>query len=168
MNEAAKKKRRPDLFWAKVNKTRTCWEWLGHITPQGEPQFREGEKIITASRYALRLCGREPPTGIALVRKCRNRSCVRPCHLVFGKKAKDLVSSWHREAATGRGSAQARLLSYLSHRRISATRSEMMDAIDISTSHIGQLIGNLLSHGMIDRPERAHYRITKSGRAVIR
>lgn len=64
-------------FWAKVNKTDTCWLWTGSIDASGYGRFRCDGRWIGAHRY---LRG-DAPAGMQWDHLCRVRHCVRPDHL---------------------------------------------------------------------------------------
>lgn len=67
---------RDKLFWAKVNKTSTCWLWTAAIDTQGYGVFwNEGH--IRAHQF---LVGKAPK-GFNWDHLCRVRACVRPSHL---------------------------------------------------------------------------------------
>lgn len=76
-------------FWAKVEKTQTCWLWKGKPTPDGYGMFHIGKfqskTNLLAHRAAfLILHGRLPiPNGL---HKCNTRLCVRvgPGHVYEG------------------------------------------------------------------------------------
>lgn len=42
-------------FWAKVDRTGTCWEWLGATTKHGHGQFGVGNSVVYAHRFAYEL-----------------------------------------------------------------------------------------------------------------
>jgi len=68
-------------FWAKVNKTETCWLWTG-ATRMGYGRLRIGRHIVQAHRYAYELLVGPIPEGLTLDHLCRVRSCVNaPGHL---------------------------------------------------------------------------------------
>jgi hypothetical protein len=67
-----------ELFWAKVNKTDTCWLWTGKIDPEGYGRH----KVSYAHRYAFELhSGEIIPTGRQIDHICHVRACVNPGHL---------------------------------------------------------------------------------------
>jgi HNH endonuclease len=73
--------RTADYFWARVEKTETCWLWTGHVDKDGYGRVDGG---MRASRYAyLLLVGPIPKTTPRLVidHICRNPRCVNPKHL---------------------------------------------------------------------------------------
>lgn len=71
-------------FWAKVNKTGTCWLWMGSKNQSGYGRLRRGGhvgKIILAHRYAYSALIGPIPDGLVLDHICRVRHCVNPAHL---------------------------------------------------------------------------------------
>lgn len=70
-----------DLFWAKVNKTSTCWLWTGSISKKGYGNFGAGGKSRLAHRVAYQLIVGHIPVGLTLDHLCRVRNCVNPEHL---------------------------------------------------------------------------------------
>lgn len=71
-----------ERFWAKVQPTGFCWEWIASLKPNGYGQFspRPG-RVAYAHRYAYELLVGPIPTGADLDHLCRNRRCVNPDHL---------------------------------------------------------------------------------------
>lgn len=68
-------------FWAKVDKTSTCWLWTGQISGDGYGQFAVGRRMAYAHRWAFEAkCG-PVANGLQLDHLCRVRNCVRPAHL---------------------------------------------------------------------------------------
>lgn len=67
-----------DRFWAKVQKTETCWLWTGALR-DGYGRFAlDGQvKWVQAHRYVLG----EVPNDLEVDHLCRVRACVRPNHL---------------------------------------------------------------------------------------
>lgn len=76
-------------FERKVEKTDTCWNWLGVITAdKGYGRFKlnrsrgpDSPRITSAHRYAYELWKGPVPLGLTLDHLCRNRACVNPDHL---------------------------------------------------------------------------------------
>ncbi len=76
-----------ERFWAKVEKTDTCWLWKGATTPGGYGVIGKGratEGTIRAPRLAYELAYGKIPDGMIVWHKCDNPSCVRPEHLLPG------------------------------------------------------------------------------------
>lgn len=72
---------RSDLFWAKVEKTSTCWVWMAHRNEDGYGRFRNGPRCAMAHIFAWVEANGPVPNGFELDHLCRNRACVRPEHL---------------------------------------------------------------------------------------
>ena len=69
-----------ERFWAKVNKTETCWLWMATTNPKGYGRFRDG-KAVSAHRWAYEQVAGPIPEGLQLDHLCRVRNCVNPAHL---------------------------------------------------------------------------------------
>jgi hypothetical protein len=72
---------RDTLFWAKVNKTPTCWLWTGSIIRNGYGNFYVGDATRLAHRFAYELLVGKIPEGLTIDHLCRVRNCVNPDHL---------------------------------------------------------------------------------------
>lgn len=70
-----------ERFWAKVNKTSTCWLWTGCIQGNGYPRFRAGGRTVYAHRYSYVLHKGPIPAPLQLDHLCRTPACVNPDHL---------------------------------------------------------------------------------------
>jgi transposase len=74
-------------FWAKVEKTETCWLWMGAKSANGYGTVRFNGKLQKAHRVAWQLRhGPIPSTEhvwerLELFHTCGVRSCVRPDHM---------------------------------------------------------------------------------------
>ena len=77
----ARRKKTADGFWLRVQKTPTCWVWLGckDKLGYGSLSFRGIRK--SAHRFAYELLRGAVPPGRELDHLCRNPSCVNPNHL---------------------------------------------------------------------------------------
>lgn len=78
----------PTRFEAKVEKSSTCWLWLGSIDSNGYGRIRPGGRETQpeyAHRVAFELYSGSIPEGLTIdhvaARGCRSRSCVNPAHL---------------------------------------------------------------------------------------
>lgn len=68
-------------FWANVEKTDTCWNWLGPITNgYGRFNLYTGKQVY-AHRQAYIWEHERVPEGLVIDHLCRNTRCVRPDHL---------------------------------------------------------------------------------------
>jgi hypothetical protein len=70
-----------DRFWAKVDKTETCWNWTGSTTNGGYGMFKMGASPKVAHRISYTYANGEIPDGMTIDHMCHNRSCVNPDHL---------------------------------------------------------------------------------------
>ena len=66
-----------DSFWAKVNKTDSCWLWTGSINNKGYGRLSG----VYAHRAAYELLVGPIPEGKELDHLCRVTHCVNPEHL---------------------------------------------------------------------------------------
>jgi len=68
-----------ERFWAKVEKTDTCWLWTAALNYAGYPVF--GNPQWRAHRLAYTWLVGPIPEGLTLDHLCRVRHCVNPAHL---------------------------------------------------------------------------------------
>lgn len=67
-------------FWAKVNRTDSCWLWTGSLSNgYGNCRFRGRTRGAHQVAYELRVG--PVPDGLQLDHLCRVRACVNPAHL---------------------------------------------------------------------------------------
>lgn len=71
-----------ERFWAKVNKTETCWLWTGcSASKWGHGKFMDRGKNWKAHRWAYEALVGPIPEGLTLDHLCRVPACVNPSHL---------------------------------------------------------------------------------------
>lgn len=70
-----------DRFWAKVNKTETCWLWTGSKTPDGYGGFWVGGRLRRAHRFSYESFVGTLDVNLQIDHLCKVPSCVRPSHL---------------------------------------------------------------------------------------
>jgi hypothetical protein len=74
-----------ERFWAKVNKTDTCWLWTASVWDNGYGRFVKVHGTDTpAHRFSWALHNGAIPDGLWVLHKCDVRRCVRPDHLFLG------------------------------------------------------------------------------------
>lgn len=69
-----------ERFWARINKTDSCWLWLGPIDHDGYG-IHNADGHIRAHRYAYEALIGAIPDGLVIDHLCRVRSCVNPEHM---------------------------------------------------------------------------------------
>lgn len=91
-----------ERFWAKVEKTATCWEWQGGTNGTGYGRFNAGtgrteSRVMLAHRYAKELeIGRELASDEWVLHHCDNPPCVRPDHLYVGTQDDNMADMLRR------------------------------------------------------------------------
>lgn len=81
-------------FWSNVQKTDSCWPWIGSIEGRGYGQFKIGGRQVMAHRFAYELLVGPIPERHDIDHTCHNtdancpggwscqhRRCVNPAHL---------------------------------------------------------------------------------------
>lgn len=70
-----------ERFWAKVNKTDTCWLWTDAPNNSGYGTLKVAGESVMAHRYSLALAGQELNEELTIDHLCRVTLCVNPEHL---------------------------------------------------------------------------------------
>lgn len=68
-------------FWEKVERGEGCWLWTASTRSSGYGSFWDGERRVSAHRWAFESVRGPIPEGLVLDHLCRVRLCVRPDHL---------------------------------------------------------------------------------------
>lgn len=71
-------------FWAKVQISDGCWEWIAWRYPQGYGSFGLAGKTIRAHRLAYVLTYGDIEGDLEVLHKCNNPPCCCPDHLYLG------------------------------------------------------------------------------------
>jgi hypothetical protein len=112
----AKSQRTPEeRFWSKVQKTETCWLWMGARHPHGGYGQFVGPPIkeLRAHRYSWVLAYGPIPDGLLVCHRCDNPPCVRPDHLFLGThldNALDMMAKGRKPPIWNSGTFQTRCL----------------------------------------------------------
>lgn len=81
-----------ERFWAKVNKTETCWLWTA--SRKGSyGGFKIEGKTVYAHRFAYERIVGAIPANRELDHLCRVRNCVKPEHLELVTHAENMIRS---------------------------------------------------------------------------
>lgn len=72
---------RMKTFWAKVDKTDTCWLWTGSKTTRGYGRVSWDRRTTGAHRVSYQALVGPIPEGLELDHLCRVKHCVNPDHL---------------------------------------------------------------------------------------
>ena len=93
-----------ERFWRRVEKTKTCWLWVGGKSSNGYGLIQmggKGSKHVPTHRYSYLLHKGEIPHGMVVMHSCDVRSCVNPDHLSVGTQ-KDNVADMDRKGRCDR------------------------------------------------------------------
>lgn len=91
----------PEKFWKKVQRTETCWLWLGDKDRRGYGRVRRREfsaRTVQAHRYAWFLTHGDWP-DLLVCHRCDIPNCVNPEHLFLGTHQDNMDDMWRK----GRG-----------------------------------------------------------------
>ena len=84
-----------EKFWSKVNKTDSCWVWIGAIGKSGYGNFVVKEMTFSAHVFSWLLAYNEVPTKMVLHKLgCNNKKCVNPNHLYLGSRSQNAIDYW--------------------------------------------------------------------------
>ncbi len=105
------------LFWSKVEKTGTCWNWTGSKNSGGYGTItviRDGIEYQQSNRASWLFQRGHIPDGLYALHECDNPSCVRigPGHIYLGtakQNAIDAVTRGRKLAMRGEKNGSARL-----------------------------------------------------------
>lgn len=105
-----------DRFFAKVNKTDSCWLWTGASSPYGHGLFKLSGTKVLASRASWILQHGSIPPGLHVLHRCSQTACVRTDHLYLGTPRENALDGNRRP------NGKARLADYLKPKLDFATR----------------------------------------------
>ena len=98
-------KQTAESFWARVKKSRECWEWQGACNSTGYGNVSWHGRIYTAHRVAAWLSGLVTSPSAPLkareknhvLHKCDNRKCCNPKHFFLGNFTDNMKDAYRKE-----------------------------------------------------------------------
>lgn len=83
--------RAPKPFWEQVDKSSTCWLWLGTKDKNGYGLYYRQYHNHRAHREAYELTHGPIPEGMLVLHRCNNPPCVNPLHLEVGTNRDNML-----------------------------------------------------------------------------
>lgn len=109
----------PAHFWSFVDRSRACWNWIGHRNSNGYGHISIDNRMVLSHRHAWSLERGEIPAGMFVLHHCDNPACVRPAHLYLGTKRDNALDRERR----GRGYNQRKHIDFLNGKRFPQRRT---------------------------------------------
>jgi len=81
-------------FWANVQKTRSCWEWIRYKNTKGYGMITIHGKPVMAHRLSWEMRNGPIPEGLCACHHCDNPSCVNPGHIFIGTAQDNIRDSY--------------------------------------------------------------------------
>lgn len=88
-------------FIKRINKTESCWEWIGTVTSHGYGHFKSKGKLYRAHRVSYTLFKGLIPHNKIVCHSCDNRKCVNPNHLWLGTNHDNSMDMVNKGRAVG-------------------------------------------------------------------
>jgi hypothetical protein len=101
-------------FWAKVDKTETCWLWTASTFTAGYGAFSWAGRTSGAHRFAYETFVGPIPEGSEIDHRCHTPSCVNPQHLQVVTRHQN---QQNRRGATGISGSGVRGVSWIARER---------------------------------------------------
>lgn len=95
-----------ERFWAKVEKSGSCWIWTGHRNDEGYGKFSINGRPRRAHRISYEWEHGEIADAMEIDHVCHNRACIRPSHLravTSGQNGQNLQGAYRTSGSGVRG-----------------------------------------------------------------
>jgi hypothetical protein len=93
-----------DRFWAKVNKTDSCWLWIAAKNNKGYGRFKFETKFYSSHIISYKLHNTDYDPTKFVCHRCDTPSCCNPNHLFLGTQSENMLDC----SAKGRDNSQAK------------------------------------------------------------
>lgn len=113
---------REPAFWKRIDKTETCWNWIGQQDGGGYGIVGWKGKHQRTHRVAWLLMRGEIPHGMLVLHHCDNPRCCNPEHLYLGTQADNMRDMVERKRRKGIGCGEKNGRSKLTQEQASEIR----------------------------------------------
>ena len=135
-------------FWEKVDRSGDCWLWTASRNQSGKGYGEIGiskYKKILAHRLSWEIHNKSKvPSGMLVLHKCGNRTCVAPHHLYIGNQSQNMIDM------VNHGNCHNAVLSDNDVREIRRSKEKstvLADRYGVGRAHIRKVItGRVKSH----------------------
>lgn len=135
-----------NVFWSRVNKTRTCWLWTGATNEKGYGTFRGGKNKVLVHRFAWKIYkGRWPKRGLKVLHTCDVTNCMREEHLFEGTDAdntRDMLSKGREASGERSGNSVLTWKEVRDIRKSTASQSVLSEVYGVNQSTISHIVNN--------------------------
>jgi len=115
-------------FWKHVNKTDSCWLWIGGTDKDGYGSFRLNEHV-RAHRFSWEINIGPIPEKLCVLHQCDVKTCINPDHLFLGTRKDNTADAVKKNRlARGERCGQAKL----TERQVVAIRLSLLPQIEIA------------------------------------
>ena len=125
-------------FLSYVEKTDTCWLWIGGKNKAGYSAFNIDKHMHSGHRVAYELWIGEIPDDLVVRHKCRNRHCVNPEHLEIGTH-KENTQDQFRDGTLYKAKLTAEQVQDIRN-RVGQTSKELADEFGVHQTTIASII----------------------------
>ena len=127
-------------FWAKVEKSDGCWNYMGALNPCGYGWITRHGKQMSASRWSWSLENGPIPNGMSVLHKCDNRRCVNPSHLYLGTQTENMRDRADRRRCATQKLSIEDVAAMKAMRVTGATIQAIADKFGVSNGHTSSVI----------------------------